>query len=132
MKEPNKTSGDDADGSEASSNFVTESQLNSILNLHQLKLKNLAYDTLNANQEINLLAIKNVGIVYGIAAVGYFLGAIFTAEISLSRASASLQSLLVLFAAAYGLIMLLSEGIQMAMPSTPPVTEDPDSATNEE
>jgi len=132
MKEPNGTSGGGTDDSEASSDFVTESQLENVLNFYQLELKNLAYDTLNGNQKINLLTIRTLGIVYGLVAVAYFLGAMFTAIISLSGASASLQSLLVLFAALYGLIMLLSEAVQMTMPSAPPSTENLDSATNEE
>jgi hypothetical protein len=132
MKEPNGTSGGGADDSDSSSDFVTESQLSHILGLHELELKNLAYDTLDANQKINLLTIRTLGIVYGLVAVVYLLATIFTAKVTLAKASASLESLLVVFVAFYGLVMLLSEAAQKTISSAPPSTEDIEPAPNEE
>lgn len=132
MDNPNgsPTAGDSGGGSPEEA--VTERQLKHVLDHLQLQLKGLSYDTLNGNQKINLLAIRTLGIVYGLVAVVHLAGVILTPGFTFAEASTNLQTTLVLFAAFYGLIMLLSEIASKAVGPEPPSTDDLDVQAGED
>lgn len=116
MDEPNGSpvGGDSGDsGSEPS---VSETQFNHTIDAIQLQLKDIAFDTLDGKQKINLMAIRTLGIVYAVTAILQFAVATTTSHVALAELPSNLQEQLVLYAVFYGAVMLLSELAARATP----------------
>lgn len=109
MDEPNGAPVGGDSGDSASDATVSEDQFKYAIDSIQLQLKDLAFDTLDGKQKINLLAIRTLGIVYAVTAIVEFVVATTTSHLTIAELHSNLQSQLILFAVFYGVVMLLSE-----------------------
>lgn len=109
MDEPNGAPVGGDSGDSGSESPVSETQFKHTIDTIQLQLKDLAFNTLDGKQKINLMAIRTLGIVYAVTAIGQVVIATTTSHIAFAELSSNLQSQLVLYGVFYGVVMLLSE-----------------------
>lgn len=109
MNEPNGSPVGGDSGDSDSESPVSETQFKHTIDTIQLQLKDLAFNTLDGKQKINLMAIRTLGIVYAVTAIGQVVVAATTSHIAFAELSSNLQSQLVLYGVFYGVVMLLSE-----------------------
>jgi len=132
MDEPNGAPVGGNSGDSASDAPVSETQFKHTIDAIQLQLKDIAFNTLDGKQKINLIAIRTLGIVYAVTAILQFVVAATTSHIAFAEVSSNLQSQLVFYAVFYGVIMLLSEVAAKAA-STPSSKDNiPEHPENEE
>jgi hypothetical protein len=95
-------------------------------------LKSLSYDTLDANQKVNLLAIRTLGIVYSLVTAAHLLAAVTIHRITFETAITQLQTTLVLLVAFYGLIMLFTELAGYMIGPERQLSDHPDTTPDEQ
>lgn len=86
---------------------ITHRQFRTFIDHFELTLKQLRYNTLDADDKITLLTIETLGMVYAVISIGYLIAALFLTDLSLSSTAQNLQNLLVVFVILFGMATIM-------------------------